>query len=434
MSYLTASLEAINHVRDNAFGRQLETEVSRIRNSTNYVRALAENNFSKIIKEHTGLSISVARSKDHPDDAHINCPVLNLNDIISSNFLKNAVGAQGEIVTHDLFNKDDILNGSINRAENRVSGFFEDFKYSMFLGKNYFKDDFYTVRETVGVILHEIGHAFTACEWFTSSVLTNLVVDDCFRRVVSNDNSEQKVQILQGYVEGGFIKPDSVALLEKAKTKAEVSTVIIIDNVLEKSSLLDNDVYDTRMWEKMADQYASRHGYAMDMATGFDKCFRRYNPEYYKSNLGRNLRMLGVVGLIVANIAFGVAGSAIPILNFYAAGLLLLASLIGSPFNTIYDPPQRRIRALRNEVLDYLKHEDTSVDEKRQAIKQIEVIDNIAKELKDDTLGVYDKLSTIISPGQRRRKTQVEKQAFLEDLSSSILRANIAKLELAGNA
>ena len=100
-------------------------------------------------------------------------------------------------------------------------------------------------------------------------------------------------------------------------------------------------------------------------------------------------------------------------------GLFLLILFI-NPAEKTYDPPEARLRRIRNEMMTAIKSEKMSAERKAETLLDIKAVDQLLKQV-DDKRGLIEMFYTSVLPSGRQQYQQLKFQVELEKLVNNDL-------------
>lgn len=333
-----------------------------------------------------------------------------------------------EKILRDAQNK----KGTVNLQKARVGGIFSEYENVLYLN---FKDLFATFKisaaEAVGVMLHELGHAFEVCEYSDRLETTNQVLANVAVQIKAKPEKKDVVYVyreLQG--------------INKNVTEAEVDKMLngnkviagylwfktIIGSVRQQ---LGNAKYDETSFEQTADSFAIRFGYGRSLITALDKLHTHYgSPEKSKTWLAIHhiLATLSFMGLGLGSMAF-LFSINIPMgiyLSFYTF-IVLLASGEGCKDYT-YDELKVRYKRIRNEYIEQLKTMDIERNKLTEILNEVYFIDRIISET-HQFRSIFNVVSNFIFTVNKEADSSIKEQQLLEDLSFNDLFIRSAEIQ-----
>ena len=429
------AIEGIDHFAHQTLGAELEKELETFREYIHITpNILKHSKIPELIKSHTGLSVAL----DILDETNmaVRIPMVTKFGVfspnISSAYQHLMPSSDGD---HILKNRDSI-SGSVNLKTGRVSGDYCKIHNIIYIGNDFLvKNAEYTVAETTACLLHEIGHLFVYYEMLGRLTKTNYVMLEATKRMLTSNNSEQRLVILKNVED---ITGTKIANKDKLVNKQldELNCQVLIFNEFVKNSEqeLDINVYNARAFEQLADQFAVRCGYGLPLATGLEKISRGHiatrNPVWHV--------FLTILVTVIGVITFTIAAQAAllnPIATVIFASkttysVMLFFLLLNNPLAVTYDPPKKRIEKLKQQLNDGLKNPNLTRVEKQTYIESHIRLEGIIDKMYHNVT-LLEFIAVELNPFMSTQVNQVKAQEMLEKLVNNDLFASAAKLELA---
>ena len=429
MYFNNPSLEAIDFQTNSKLGMDLEVAFTTLRGLSGVTqRTLDRSNLSKVIKKNTGLDMDVelaAEGNYHIDDQ----AAIMVMDVDRNNAVLNEWRQAYAEGTDGLKAIDKATKGTVDLVNAKVTGIFCEFKATIYLSRNFIsKGSMLTIRELVGVVLHEIGHAFTYLEALGRGARTNFVLSNAAKELMGTSDKKRKYEILDEIEEASKIKISDRDLVLQSRDEVGITTVLLSDMMVGMRSELGCNIYDYRGFEQLADQFAARMGYGADVVTALDKLFRKYGDAAYRGRITFMLIEVGKgVSFIGAMVAAVLISSVSPAHSIFIVmmGALILSN---NPLLDIYDKPKRRFEVIKNELNKALKNKSISKAEKLKYISDIDYIDNVLSDM-NSRESLYAWVWKTVMPWGRKQARSMDMQKALEDLANSKLYTSSAKLE-----
>ena len=313
--------------------------------------------------------------------------------------------------------------GTVDLKNAKVGGIFSEGTSILYLNFNVlFKTFGMTSAEVTAFILHELGHAFSSCEYSDRFTRTNQVLANASKEIFKNNGKKNLDYIFK-----------ELQSVNKDVTIEEVDSIVNGDRVVAGArwhkflidtviSELKNDKYNDNSFEQLSDSFAARHGYGKEIVTGLDKLYGK-TGSLEKAGVIRGLFYVVdavtvillpfvTVSLFALNPVFGLIWSLFAVMAMKSYG-------DGSRDGT-YDELRQRYVRIRNEMIEFLKDPNITKDEASSVIEQIKIVDMAVKNSKD-----YNPLSRVISnifySDNREAKKDIEYQKTLESLVSNNL-------------
>lgn len=443
MRLTTTSIEMINYQREDSFIGKAESLIiniyADITNKTYkdsrdllakspYVASL-----SKLIFTRFGLKNEIPPELVCLSPMAV-IPFLNIDKTFESlsgfsfSFIKDFLQSSKKLWDINKNNKIDAIKannktGFVNTKLAKVGGYMSEFTH-------YFIFDFYsmyeyklTPKETVAVLLHEIGHAFTGLEYHYMLEQSNASLRQVMIEI-NNNNPDQALYIFNSKISPNtkIIDVDEFKNMTRQDMTFKVFSTYF-DTI--KSQMISN-TYNKTTFENLSDSFATRFGLGSELALSLDKMYEHHgmNGQSFQNYLifMGILYLILVVSLISTLIASGA---------FSLAALVFCSYFIGSGFSRkdmTYDDMKDRYERIRNSMVNELK-KYILVDKKltKKLIEDIEQID-ILISLAIRHITVNSTISDIIFPSDKRAKYYYNIQRDLEDLANNSLFFQAGKL------
>ncbi len=313
-----------------------------------------------------------------------------------------------------------VIQGEVSLMDSKVSGFFSDIQLTMLMPREMFnKNSKYTSGEVAAIMLHEIGHAFTAMEFLSRTVTTNQVLAGMMRVLDKTVPQENREFIFTKGAEKLKMSNDQVKDLLKIKNK-KVLTCLVLDASIQLSvSELGKSVYDANSCEQLADQFATRHGAGKDIVTSLDKLMK-------DGGAGWGAYGLLILFFVKACFDFGTLNALLLSAGLYFFAFILIIMLTNKE-SDIYDNPRARFDRIKMQNIEQLKDRDISDELKNNLIAANDAIDEIAQTYKDN-LNWVEVVAYYTKPSYRNAHKYEILQKQLEAIGSSELFTSSAKL------
>ncbi|QPX76720.1 putative M48 family lipoprotein protease [Serratia phage vB_SmaM_Yaphecito] len=425
------SVEAIDFQTADVLCRELEVLVEEYRFSKSKDVPAAERNkvFSDLAAKVIGKRIKAKKvtvevvNADSTYNAYAMPPDLAKSSVLIKSYfglMEQASAGKNAI------KRDANAIGWVDLRKVELGGIFQEIPIRLGVYSAVIGNEYMTPAEAVGVIMHEVGHIFTYYEMLSTAISTALVLQDSVSRLMKTNSDEQRVKLVHKLETDYDIRFENANELVTAES-TEVMTVNIMSELNEKiRSEFGSTIYDKRSWESISDQFASRMGCTVALATGLEKILRMGEASsfmsgfaFYSLEVIKTILFLGSMGL---GIAVGPAGIA---LNVFILSLMAIVN----PHERLYDRPRERIIRMRNEVVLKMKNKDIPVEIRKSLAEDLQVIDHVLEGLTDRETFV-EKVWLLVSPSTRRQKKITKELQELESLVNNSLfaRANSLKL------
>lgn len=383
--------------QEKVFGRELEAFFTSLREkppTPSELRAdtafALTKGFHDIVKKHTGMTVHLSVSNEYTwIGPCVHLPLLHLNHIFTNEWKKPLIELavrKNEIPDMKKFTEAVLKHrgqNSINLKTGRVSGIWQDIDALMGIPIDDVFSAKYTVAQLAGLSLHEVGHLFTYFEHFGKTATTNQVIAGLAEEMNKTEDRTIRSGLFQDAAEALGVQIPSFDLSKKKDVQIALTELLSITS--SKSSMGSSE-YDVTSAEAMADQYAARHGYALEIAQALEA------GGYIFTSKKEVLR--GAV-YVAETVSFGqllISSGFLGAVTFGVVGLLAAIGAVGALAMCIqgtshrdftYDNPHTRIKRLREQMIHLLKNNDVGKETHRQALNQIAAMDELLKTVVD---------------------------------------------------
>lgn len=403
---LNLGMEAIQ-VQSEMLFKELTLAFQRIRDEKAFKgKALKDIDVSGIVLKHTGIKLSFTVEDTDDMNAYVHIPTVDKNNPLVYNYFKPYLGSDDfdGIIKNK---KMDQVLGWVDLAAGRLGGVYSEIEHKAVVLRGMFQSRLLTCEEIAAVMLHEIGHLFTYYEFLGHTLTTNVILHAATQQFFGSDDKIRKVRIVHETCKALKVDIDDVESLIECNDKEVFQTVFVRQKIMHTRSSLGTPVYDLTATEVLADQYATRMGAGRHLATGLDTIMRHYGGgSSYRTSAGH-------VIATVFNVVLFLFMSAITF------GLFLLILFINPAMKT-YDPPEARIRRIRNEMMVIIKSNKITKERKVEVMDDIKAIDLLLKRV-DDKRGLIEMFYTSVLPSGRKQYQQLRFQVDLERLVNNDL-------------
>lgn len=373
-----------------------------------------ESGIEDVVQKHTNINIRFTTSTVYGYNAYVIPPDLDRNHPLLAGRNPEYFARSTDAKRHLKKSKNDIISGTVDIKEGKVYGVFTEVESEVFVATQLITDDKFTIEEVASIFLHEIGHVMTYMLYLGRSVIANHVMGELALAINDAETERERVEIIElasKKLGVEVMEPDAVA---KAKGP-EISQTVILSQYQSQICSATNTIYhDERTWEALADQYVSRVGGAVSLATGLDKIMRMYGDPSYRSTFKHIIIetasfMLSVVG------TFGV----LPLL------LVMIAPFTRS--TELYDNVPKRLERIRADIVNQLKKEKIPDELRKRLLEEADTIKKMMSEVSDRSDWI-EGLFSIFSPQTRLGKRRAQVIQELEQLTNNDLYVMAQKL------
>lgn len=363
-----------------------------------------EERVGRLIKDYTGLNITVTFGKHQPQ---IHVPDVNKNNILIQNYLRTYIDGVDGLAF--LQKNDGIMRGSVDLVRGKVSGVFSEFPAVLRMPLTMVGNSKYTPGMKAAVVLHEVGHLFYFCYFMAHTATVNQVLSSMSKALDKSGSVEEREVVLISVKQALKLKDLNTLELAKSTDKKIVEAVVVSSVARESKSQLGRSIYDSTSWEYLADQYAARCGAGRDLALALDTIYRgSWNISFRSLPAYLFMEVLKITALFMIG----------PL-------SLLLFAMDGN--DSRYDKPGARMLRVRSQIVENLKDRDLDKEDVVRLEEDIKVIDNLLKDV-NDRRQFFGVLWDSLSPSARKDHNYTGLQQELETLANNDLFVKAAQL------
>lgn len=329
-----------------------------------------------VTKQATGLLV-LPRLLDGPGHKAFNMFVLDPNFNAFSPINEKASTL---IAKFDLQNlvKIDILKGTIDRKNGRVTGFYGTIPFGSGVSVAML-DGSFTAGELASMYGHEVGHAWVICEFLGQTLITNMILAELVGRMDVQTSEARKFALGRCALQ----LADNDQKIPENVTSSEITALVLEGQVKRMQKAYNTRWYDQRLAEAMSDQFSARWGMGKDLVVALGKLER---AKGWDAEGGYDNMWVGVLGNLLnfVGLPFGVslaAGGSAAVLQVikrlaisFSVSFFLGGTIYGLKPDT-YPPMRIRIQGIRNEIVHLLKDRDLPKDVRERALEDLKVID-----------------------------------------------------------
>jgi len=419
---LTFALEAIFHQHDSTLGKELEDAIADLQKENKTIKQndLRAANLENIVEKHLGLSVDF--NLDKSAGAYVYIPHIDPNSIMVDDELRYYF----KTVTMPKILKDKkVLEGQVDLVKAKVSGDLCNIVSPIHVCQDYFTTSSrLTPAEITGIILHEIGHIFVYFEMMTRLTRTNYIMTDVLESLMEVKDKKEKLEMLtkiEKLTKSTIENKEKIA--ERSINKDKLTVVVLCADIEKSKNDLGADIYSQRGYEQLADNFASRFGYAVPLATGLNKIYKQFGDMATRSPWLHCFMEICSM-FLTASLAYFALTTGFYYFVYLFVYRLVMATQAN---NSSYDDPKERVKKLKNQINDLLKNPDLTIDQKR---KLVEDHNNTTKvlDMLYDNIGWAESLWKL-SFG-RKSANVIKEQDLLEGLANNDLFAAAATVDV----
>lgn len=359
---LTAAVGELRKIKFSSMGEYDEEEVGKV-------------DVVGIIKAYTNMSLDFYIDPAPYANAWVYPRFMSMNDLFIRRLAGNPHGLRESL--KDIQKMGGRGVGYVDRKSGRVHGYFEDVNSDFCVTHGLLNDKSYSDAEVAAIMLHEIGHYFTAFEYLGKYLNMSMVLQTACSEAFDLETYETRAYVL---VESSKLlglkidKVEDLAKIDDAKVRSDaIQTVFMREAQREQQSGTGTFVYDLRICEQAADVYATRHGATRALATGMDKLLRQHS----NTTLGTGMFCFMEVMKWIAGLGLTVATSGV---FGVMLGIIFFAS---NPSELLYDRGAQRLKLIYQQLIEELKNPKTDVKRRKQLVEDADMLKAIIQQHKD---------------------------------------------------
>lgn len=389
--------------------KALSDAVAKLRKADSYTtEAIIASGINEAIKAYTNMSIKLNVDPKFSEAAYITWPSLDMNHpFIDQEIRKNIHQDTGLVLIRALGGQ---MMGSVDMRNCRVGGIFEKIQGDIVLGVGLFKSTRFTDFEIAAIMLHEIGHMWTYFVYLGTVVMSSHVISAAAKAVYEIDDYDKRIMVLkesEQILGVEIADKDRLAAMPKQVRGLATESIFISSKAQQTQSETGYNIYEMRSVEQLADRFAVQHGAGPDLATGLDKMFSSYG---HRSTLNTTehtlLEIVKLIGFTAGLFLFPVP--------------LLIYVLFTNPLEKHYDDPEKRVRLIKQMIIDEMKDDRLPPARRRQLQDDYDITEKVEKGL-DDKRTILEMFWSTIMPSGRKALNQEQAQKRIEDLLNNEL-------------
>ena len=428
------SLEMIDFQTDK-FGSELESFFAEAMSELNtssvkdLIKRDFDGRFNKLVYDRLGIKVKVDFDICTPGAIMI-MPVSDHNVLLHKNFRST-----DEIIKYNSGNKIKTEEtGTIDLVNAKVSGMFSKYEHTAYIGLDVLKEMQMTPGEITGIVLHELGHAFTWYEQSARTESTNQVLQNIAGELFSKKENKNLSYVYKELTDSLKISKEEAEQIINSQNQVIMGVRLFSAVTAYTASQLETERYSETSSEQLADQFATRFGYGRQLITALEKLYKFYGSGEYNS-IARAIAYLleasifTVAILSIVSILSGFISPPILVALFYS-GLISLAIGFNSSESfkdMTYDSLKDRYLRVRKELIAMLKTNMTTED-KKLIISNISITDAAIKEIKEHK-AILSYISDLL-PSNRKIKDDRYYQQMLETFANNDLFLKASQFEL----
>lgn len=413
--------EAMQYRLDSKLFPRLQEAIHQLRSVGNYdPSTLAQSGISKIVMEETGINILMRVERAPVVNAGVYIPDLDRNNPILTNMMR---GWRSNTDLHKVMNfTNGSFNGVVDKKRGMIAGDLSKMVVPMFVTSAMMDNTNYTDLEVAAAIGHEVGHLWAYFERLIDLVSMNYAASYVAERVLKIATDVDRIKLITEYETAMDIKLVDKETIATSESAGVIYTHLVLETVKNRRDAEGNEVYSHRGFEFSSDQFVTRHGGGLEIASVVAKMSLEYGSPATRSwTTHIFLNVLSAV-LFLAGMGILIVGGRW--FTAICAGLLIIGS---NPMDRIYDEPAQRIERIRAEMVGGLK-EAVSAEQRASIAHDIALLDKIVEDFEDKP-GWHELIWMYLIPTGRKTKSNMSLQQSLEKLMNNDLFVAAARLE-----
>ena len=162
----------------------------------------------------------------------------------------------------------------VNLRKAKVEGYFSTILFTIYYPIELFKGNLLTIEEHTGVLMHEIGHAFTICLASSRTISTNMILQYANKAIKNTQSPEEREIVYLNIKNKMNIKSIDEKELSKVKSNS-VRDIVLVSNIAKSyRDEIGANIYSMTSCEQLADQFSSRMGCGVHVVTGLNKIYK----------------------------------------------------------------------------------------------------------------------------------------------------------------
>ena len=435
------------------FGKELEGVFTSIKGK--YVTSDAASKatetkvFEAIIKKYTNLNVDfkLANSGNAANASYLNIMTdINIKDIVKNTIISRWSRDEDVNSIRNILKNlaESSEKNKIDLKNNKVYGYFKDIPVVISINIDFINNPKFTPGMLAALILHEVGHTFTALELLGNTIYVNQYLSIASAGL-SSKNPEVKEYMIKELSNVLTDEEYIDALKELTDTSAIIGVLIKalhMTNLRDKRfSIFNTPEYDSNYGEALADTYAVRMGYGRQSVEAQREMEILYGGPTHSIKNRITYRMFTKVsiliqaGLLIPSI---IALSSLPVLGSVMVPSLLMMILYNiSSFTTrsrikaenSYDLPEDRVKRIRDQIVTQLKY-DLDPTLANEILEDLKKVDEIIATYKPYGVIMNRIADFIFKSSGSRYKNAVRLQQDLEQLVANDFFIKATQLKL----
>lgn len=311
------------------------------------------------------------------------------------------------------------LRASVDIKNAKLSGAFSEWPVSVYMPVGQFtrypgipKAWKWTPEEAASIVLHEVGHYFAYCEYFSRTVRTNQAMAQLSRDLLKSYSVETRQVAISKCKSSLNLRDIDPKALAGTSNTTVLEVAIVTETIEQSRSELGCNIYDNTSFEYLADIFAVRMGAGRASILAQVKLDKMMGgTSSYDTTPGFILRQtLTLLACVIPVVA-----------------IVVLFGALDDGSDSAYDTAEARIRRIRNDMVGALRSPHLSKEAKQIMVDDVKAADEILKGVRDRRSWATTIADTII-PVYRRNRKSMQLQKQLEQIANNSLFLRAAEL------
>lgn len=373
------------------------------------------------IMKYTGLKIDLMLDTDNPPMC---MPLMaNTRHVLSTLMIDDLYDEQTNTFA-EAIKKSVVKTGTIDLKNGKLGGIYSTIVSPVWMSFYFCKGNF-TPRETVAVLLHELGHCFLAFEFMYRTLRASQLMANLHQVRTKRDTSityEHALELAGIDLTGN---PKEFVDCVTMDNETAITSVVFTRTYQKLANDLGDNAVAAPNFEALSDNFSAKWGCADALVTALAVF-------YGKGDLGiqgRFTSMVMYMGPLLATIFIGISAAvsvSLPAFGVVAFAIFMVLGVMGAGRDdgflqqtNVYDKPYTRFARIRESVVQQLKILKLDNTQRLTLLKQIENIDAIIKGGKDVST-IMDDIAMLFE-STRRADYAFKLERHLESMANNDL-------------
>jgi hypothetical protein len=330
-----------------------------------------------------------------------------------------------------ILKKASIQKGFVDSKNAKVGGFFSDYVCPLYVHFHAQVLDFdMSAAEIAAIIMHELGHAFTACEYSDRLDTNNQILTAVAQELTSK---KEKANVTYIYRELEKVNPD---ITEEEVDKLVNGNKVVAGYVWMRTVIgsvqkqLPQDTYDKTSFEQMSDNFSARFGYGRELISGLQKLHVYYgDPQTSKAGMRFTIIMEAISHVAISFLAV----ASLFLMPAYGVVMTLVMFLVfrlsaDDMRDYTYDELKLRYTRIRHQLVERLKDKKLGNKEVQELLDSVYMADKMIKNTHLNE-GLFRAVSNFVFTSARDARKSILEQQLMEELTHNDMFVMAAQLK-----